>query len=141
MKLNNVSFKGSMVVKGNQDDILELCSEIENKAHTQNPNFNYAGKAKPIITNFKFEMTPIEKDVVNKDLFVLMATNDDINKVGKVIKEAKSSGLFNFSGGFKAFYERNIDKYFANTPMLDADSALKAVGNNTLDFINLVIKK
>lgn len=141
MKLNNVSFKGSMVVKGTQDQVADICNEIESKARKENPNFDYKSKQNATIKDFDFEILPIGRESGNKDMFALLTTKNEVSTIGKFANNAKRAGIFEMEGGFNAFYQRNLGKYFSKTEIFNAGEIIEAIKQSRFDFANLLLKK
>lgn len=136
MAIGSISFKGTMIASGNQDQLLEISQNIQENAGTLNSKYTN-GKSEP---NYRYESLPLDGGVRVPSKTVLYATEQDVSKIDTFTKKFYAEGGGKFVGEFEQFAANNLETHFGNPVRYQAIDVLKAISNGIFDFKKLLIK-
>lgn len=147
MRIQNVntnnSFKSALIVKGSENELMEISDTITNKAFMQNINFDPYDDYNnaQIIKQHDCDVLFFHKALKDDARYAIYTTFDEVKTIGKSMKDKEKLGILAQNGGFKAYYDKNADKDLLKIKIIDAKKIINAIKKNAFDAAKLKIKK
>ena len=124
MSINSISFKGAMIVKGEQNQLLEISRRISDNSGATNSKYTN-GKA----PRFSYESLPLNGGGNQASTEVLYTTKKDVQKISRSATEIVKLG------------KENLSKHFKGIKTFTAEEIVTAISGGKFDFKRLLVRK